>query len=380
MTRPTQYLIRIALFLAAVAAICAPLFGTLRGAFMTNPALNGAIVAVLFLGIVYNILQVVRLKPEVEWVESYRRDAPQLSDAQPRLLGPMANMLGQRRNRTTLSTTSMRTLLDGILSRLDESRDIARYTTGLLIFLGLLGTFWGLMQTIGSVKDVIVGLSVEGKQVTAMFNNLKAGLERPLAGMGTAFSSSLFGLAGSLVLGFLDLTAGQAQGRFYNELEEWLSSLTRLSSGSLSGDGDQSMPAYVQALLEQSAENLENLQRILTRGEESRIEANHQILALTEKMDTLTDHLRAQNLLMKNMAESQADLRPALQQIAQGRAKEDGGLDQDTRTSIKNLDRGLARLTDDLAHGRDEVIKEMRSEIKLLARTIANIAEGEYDR
>src|SRR5690606_26397122 len=140
------------------------------------------------------------------------------------------------------------------------------------------------------------GLSVDGGDINQAFGKLKSGLEGPLGGMGTAFSSSLFGLAGSLILGFLDLTAGQAQSRFYNDLEEWLSSLTRLSSGALSGDGDQSIPAYVQALLEQSAENLENLQRILARGEESRIEANRQLLALTDKLDTLTDHLRAQNL------------------------------------------------------------------------------------
>lgn len=379
MTRPTKYLIRMILFLAAVTALCVPLFEPLQAAFMANAALNGGIVGVLVLGIAYNILQVVRLKPEVEWVESYRRDAPQLSEpVQPRLLGPMATMLGQRKNRLTLSTTSMRTLLDGLLSRLDESRDISRYTIGLLVFLGLLGTFWGLLGTVGSVKDVIVGLSVDGGDINQAFGKLKSGLEGPLGGMGTAFSSSLFGLAGSLILGFLDLTAGQAQSRFYNDLEEWLSSLTRLSSGALSGDGDQSIPAYVQALLEQSAENLENLQRILARGEESRIEANRQLLALTDKLDTLTDHLRAQNLLMKDMAESQTSLRPALQALASSQGG--SGLDADSKASIKNLDRALTRLADDISHGREAIVREMRSEIKLLARTIANVADGEYER
>jgi hypothetical protein len=275
----------------------------------------------------------------------------------------------------------MRTLLDGLVSRLDESRDISRYTIGLLVFLGLLGTFWGLLETVGSVKDVIVGLTVESSDINATFEKLKHGLETPLSGMGTAFSSSLFGLAGSLILGFLDLQAGQAQSRFYNDLEEWLSSLTRLSSGALSGDGDQSMPAYVQALLEQSAENLENLQRILSRGEESRIEANQSLLALTDKLDTLTDHLKTQQMLMKSMAEGQADLRPALQQLAAGLGDGDGGgMDPETKASIRNLDRSLARLTDDVSHGRDEIIKQVRSEIKLLARTIANIADGDYER
>ena len=368
MTRPNRYLFRMILFLGAVLAVCAPLFQPLRDAFLANAPLNGGILAVLALGIAYNFLQVARLKPEVEWVDSYRRDGAQLlQPSPPRLLGPMASMLGQRSGRLTLSTTSLRTLLDGLVSRLDESRDISRYIIGLLIFLGLLGTFWGLLETVASVKDVIVGLTVDGGDINGTFEKLKHGLETPLSGMGTAFSSSLFGLSGSLILGFLDLQAGQAQNRFYNDLEEWLSSLTRLSSGALSGDGDQSMPAYVQALLEQSAENLENLQRTLSRGEESRAEANQGILALTDKLDTLTDHLRAQQQLMKDMAQSM-------------NRSDGGGMDAETRTSIRNLDRAVTRLADDVSHGRDEIIKEVRSEIKLLARTMANIADGEYDR
>ena len=163
----------------------------------------------------------------------------------------------------------MRSLLDGIASRLDESRELSRYMTGLLIFLGLLGTFWGLLKTVGAVSDVIASMSVGSGDLNALFEQLKSGLAKPLAGMGTAFSASMFGLSGALVLGFLDLTAGQAQNRFFNELEEWLAGLTRLSSGVLA-EGDGSVPVYVQALLEQTAENMENLQRILQRGEDGR--------------------------------------------------------------------------------------------------------------
>lgn len=364
MTRPTRYFIRMVLFLIIVGGLCAPLFVPLRDAFLANAPLNGGILAVLILGIFYNLVLVLRLNPEVDWLESYRRDGPQLSAPRPpKLLGPMSTMLGEKKSRLTLSTTSMRTLLDGLLSRLEESRDISRYTIGLLIFLGLLGTFWGLLETVASAKDVIVGLSVESGDANAMFNALKKGLEGPLSGMGTAFSSSLFGLSGSLILGFLDLQLGQAHNRFYNDLEEWLSSLTRLSSGALSGDGDQSVPAYVQALLEQSAESLDNLQRIMSRSEESRIESNHQIVALTEKLDTLTDHLRDQSQLMRDIA-----------------GPGDRGMDAETRTSIRNMDRSLSRVAEDLSKGREEIIKEMRSEIKFLARTIANIADGDYDR
>ena len=248
----------------------------------------------------------VRLYPEVDWLEGYQQNHSPLSQQRsPKLLAAMATMLGERTGKLSLSTMAMRSLLDGIISRLDESRDISRYTIGLLIFLGLLGTFWGLLETVSSISDVIGGLSTAGGSLANVFSDLKTGLEAPLSGMGTAFSSSLFGLAGSLVLGFLDLQASQAQNRFYNELEDWLSSLTRLSSGALSGDGDQSVPVYVQALLEQTAESLENLQRTLSRGEDERNHANTNLTTLMEKLGTLTDHMRTEQTLMMKLAESQ---------------------------------------------------------------------------
>jgi len=183
-----------------------------------------------------------------------------------------------------------------------------------------------------------------------------------------------------LALGFLDLQASQAQHRFYNDLEEWLSSLTRLSSGALSADGDQSsVPAYVQALLEQSAESLENLQRTLARGEESRISANTNLMALAEKMGTLTDHMRTEQSLMKKLAESHMEMKPILARLADAAQPDAGSLDEATRVHIRNLDVYMARLLEDLSTGREEIIQQVRSEIKLLARTIAAIAE-EPDR
>ena len=370
MTRPRKYLIRMTAFVIAVFVICGALFQPLYVAFVTNAPLNGVILGVLLLGIVYNFRQVLLLYPEVEWIENFRSAAAPLSEsASPRLLAPMAAMVGGRRDRLSLSTVAMRSLLDGILSRLDESRDISRYVIGLLIFLGLLGTFWGLMQTVTSISNVVSGLSVEGSDMTKMFSDLKRGLQAPMAGMGTAFSSSLFGLAGSLALGFLDLQANQAQNRFYNDLEDWLSSVTRLSTGGVTAEGDQSVPAYVQALLEQTAESLENLQRTITRGEENRISANAGMAALGNKLETLTDHMRTEQALMKTMAESQMEMRPILAQIAAGASI--GGIDDATRTHIRNLDVHLTRLTADLSSGREDLIQQLRSEIKLLARTIA---------
>jgi hypothetical protein len=375
MTRPRKYLIRMTVFLVAVTVLCGALFQPLYHAFMTNAPLNGLIIGVLVLGIIYNFRQVLMLYPEVAWIENFRATSAPLSDASPKLLAPMATMVGDRRDRLSLSTVAMRSLLDGILSRLDESRDISRYTIGLLIFLGLLGTFWGLLDTIGSIGNVIAGLSVEGADMTKVFADLKRGLQAPMAGMGTAFSSSLFGLAGSLALGFLDLQANQAQNRFYNDLEEWLSSVTRLATGALTAEGDQSIPAYVQALLEQTAESLENLQRTITRGEENRMSVNANILALSDTLETLTDHMRTQQALMKTMAETQIELKPILAQIAAGSST--GGIDDATRTHIRNLDVHLTRLTADVSSGREDLVQQLRSEIKLLARTIA--AAGDDD-
>ena len=372
MTRPRRYLVRMVFFLATVLLVAALLFVQLQGAFVANAVLNGLILGVLMLGIAYNFRQVTMLDPEVTWLEGYRRDHSALSQSRrPKLLGPMATMLGERRDGMSLSTMSMRSLLDGISARLDESRDISRYTIGLLIFLGLLGTFWGLLETVGSIRGVIGGLSVGSGDMAAVFGKLKSGLEAPLSGMGTAFSSSLFGLAGSLVLGFLDLQAGQAQNRFYNDLEEWLSSLTRLSSGALPGDGDQSVPAYVQALLEQTAESLENLQRTLARGEEGRITANNNMMALTERIGTLTDHMLTEQALMMRLAESQTEMKPILAKLADGVSKNDGMLDDATRNHIRNLDLYMARLLEDQSSGREDMIQQLRSEIKLLARTMA---------
>jgi hypothetical protein len=386
MIRPHNYLVRMSLFLGVVGAVCVTLFLPMRSFFLANTALNGLIVGVLFLGIIYNFRQVLRLYPEVSWIEEFRRNldedvlhpAAQKPVSDPQLLAPMAAMISNR-NSLSLSAMSLRSLLDGIASRLDESRDLSRYTIGLLIFLGLLGTFWGLLETVGSISNVIGGLSIESGDAAAVFSSLKRGLETPLSGMGTAFSSSLFGLAGSLVLGFLDLQAAQAQNRFYNDLEEWLSSVTRLSSGTIGGDGEQGVPAYVQALLEQTAESLENLQRTLARGQESRANADAGIHALANKIETLTDQMRTEQALMKSLAETQVAMKPILQQIADNASRSSGGVDDATQSHIRNLDVHVGRMVDELRTGRDDLVQQIRSEIKLLARTVA-AANEDYDR
>ncbi|HEY5302306.1 MAG TPA: flagellar motor protein MotA [Acetobacteraceae bacterium] len=379
MTRPTQYLIRMLVFLVAVVGIAVWLGPTLRNIFFANPDLNGVILFLLVVGIVWTLRQVLRLGPEVAWVEAYQSPRKRATAIPaPRLLAPMASMLATRDNsrggqaRGTLSTMATRSLLDSIASRLDESRELARYMTGLLIFLGLLGTFWGLLRTIGAVSSVIQNMTIGSSDIAQLFEQLKSGLALPLNGMGIAFSASMFGLSSALVLGFLDLTAAQAQNRFFNELEEWLAGLTRLSSGVLS-EGEGSVPVYVQALLEQTAENMEGLQHILTRGEDSRAQASQVIQTLTERMAALTDTMRASQQLMLRIGETQASLAPAFQRLTDLRG--DAGMDEVSRAHLRNIDLHLQRLLAESEQGRAQSTAELRSDLRVLTRTIAALSE-----
>ncbi|HJU19957.1 MAG TPA: flagellar motor protein MotA [Stellaceae bacterium] len=362
------------LFLAMVAALAAAIGPALVRAFLGNPAVNGVILGILLAGIAYIFRQVLLLDPEAQWIESFRRGGAE-GRPPPRLLAPMARMLGgQVGGRISLSPSSLQTLLDGISSRLNETRETSRYLIGVLVFLGLLGTFYGLLETVRSVGGVLGGLGLGGGDPAHAFAALKAGLQSPLAGMSTAFSASLFGLAGSLVLGFLDLQAGQAQNRFYNELEEWLSTYTRLSGGGIAESGDASVPAYIQALLEQTADGLDHLQRLLARGEESRIGANTTLSSLSERLGVLGEQMKAGQLLMLRLAENQLELKPALNRLA-GAAEHAFGQDDALRAHLRNIEAYVARLSEDLAQGREQSVQQLRSEIRILARTIAALAE-----
>lgn len=230
LTPPGLFLARMVIFLVLVGFIVAILHRPLIDAVSNNPALNGLIIAVLFFGVLYSFNQVLRLYPEIRWVNAFRIADPGLAIShQPRLLAPMASLLRDRTGAISLSTASMGSIMDSLASRLDEARDTGRYLVGLLVFLGLLGTFWGLLETIKAVGSVIGSIDTNASDTVQLFGDLKAGLSAPMQGMGTAFSSSLLGLAGSLILGFLELQASHAGNRFYNELEEWLSGITEIS-------------------------------------------------------------------------------------------------------------------------------------------------------
>ncbi|MGY8961601.1 MAG: flagellar motor protein MotA, partial [Alphaproteobacteria bacterium] len=337
MTPPSRYLGRMGIFLLIVAVVVGLLAPALHAAFMSNAVLNGVIIGALIIGVIHVFRTVTMLRVETAWIENFRHDSVALSSAElPRLLAPMATMMGEHKGQISLSTMAMKTLLDGIAARLDESREISRYLIGLLVFLGLLGTFWGLLDTVKSISGVVAGLQVSGGDMNSAFADLKEGLQAPMAGMGTAFSSSLFGLAGSLVLGFLELQAGQAQNRFYNDLEEWLSSLTRLGTGAIGAEGDQSVPAYIQALLEQTADGLEGLQRTLARGEENRIDFNRKIFELTDRIGALTDQMSTEQRLLLKLAESQSELGPALTKLSEIASNSEG--DRESRTHLHNIE------------------------------------------
>ncbi len=373
MSHSSRVLIWMLIFLAVVGGVSYVLYESLRNAFLANQVFNGMILGVLVIGIVVNLRQVLSLRPSIAWIEAYQTPGrSRLPDHPPRLLSSMAKLLsGIHRREFRLSAMTMRSLLDGVRLRLDESRDLSHYMIGLLIFLGLLGTFWGLLETIGSVGGVISQLSAGSGDLSATFEQLKTNLQGPLAGMGTAFSSSLFGLAGSLIVGFIDLQAGHAQNRFYNHLEEWLSELAHLPSSSLLVEGEQSLPHYIEALLEQTADNLNNLQRTMARGEEDRRTGQTRLVDLTEKLAELTDQMRAEQRLLVELAKSQMEMQPVIARLAEG-TTHGWKADEQTRDHLRNLDLTAARLADELVAGRGEMLDELRSEMRLLARVLSH--------
>jgi biopolymer transport protein ExbB/TolQ len=314
LSSPRIFLVRMTVFLIICGLVIVVLYKQAMTAFMANPGLNALIIGVLLIGVVLSYRQVFRLFPEVAWVNDFRLADPGLALARaPVLLAPMASILGDRAGRMTISSQIMRGLLDSISTRLEEARDISRYMAGLLVFLGLLGTFWGLIETVGSVGGVISGLKVGG-DAAAVFDNLKEGLAAPLGGMGISFSSSLFGLAGSLILGFLDLQMGQAQNRFYIDLEDWLSTTVRdLETGAQPADGVRARD-FAMAI--------ERLKEALTEGGSSRA-STAAMASLAESIHGLVNHMRAEQQLIREWAEAQAGQNREIKRLLERIARED---------------------------------------------------------
>jgi hypothetical protein len=301
--KPTVHLVHMLVFTLVVVVLAAVLFPTIKSAFMANPGLNGLIVGTLILGMVYAFRMVWRLGPEVTWVNEFRMGQPNEATP-PILLGPMATLLGDATRRTVLSPQTMRSLLDSLASRLDESRDLVRYLVGLLIFLGLLGTFWGLLATVSSVGDAIKSLDVTSTQSSSVFEELKTGLQKPLEGMGLSFASSLFGLAGSLILGFMDLKASQAQNRFYHNFEDWLSTITDVGAG----DGAVSnVPAFMRMDMQNLHRTVERLgdQIDQSRNSVQPSGGNETIEQLADAVTNLVTQMREEQKMVRQWIQNQ---------------------------------------------------------------------------
>jgi hypothetical protein len=311
LSSPRIFLVRMLVFLVLCALITVVLYKQIMVAFFANPGLNALIGLVLLVGTILSFRQVIRLYPEVAWVNNFRIADPGLAVARhPTLLAPMAAILGgERSGRMTISQQTMRHLLDSIATRLDEARDITRYMTGLLVFLGLLGTFWGLIETVGSVGKVIDGLKVGG-DASALFDTLKEGLAAPLGGMGISFSSSLFGLAGSLILGFLDLQSSQAQNRFYTDLEDWLASTVREYAtegpGGLTGDLQHAM---------------DRLRAVVEEGGAHR-NTTTAMANLAEAIQGLVAHMRTEQQMIREWADGQGEQNTEIKRLLERLARQ----------------------------------------------------------
>ncbi|GAC1340780.1 MAG: hypothetical protein NVSMB26_28860 [Beijerinckiaceae bacterium] len=307
LSSPRLFLVRMIVFLVLVGFVALILNRQIQTAFMANPGLNGLIGGVMVIGIVLALRQVTLLFREISWANSL--GTPRAGSAKaPVLLAPMATLLGDRAAGRAISTVTLRAILDSVGTRLDENREILRYMTGLLIFLGLLGTFWGLLETVGSIGGVI-GSMQTGSDAAVLFDDLKTGLSKPLAGMSISFTSSLFGLAGSLVLGFLDLQAGQAQNRFYRQLEDRLSASTE--DASREAVGSAGLPADVRSALD----------RLSTSTDPSNTRATSVAIAnLAEGIQGLVQHMRSEQQLIRDWVEAQAgqqrDIKRLLERLA----------------------------------------------------------------
>jgi hypothetical protein len=302
LSSPRIFLVRMVVFLTLCALVAVVLYKQIWVAFLNNPGLNALIIGVLIIGIALAFRQVLRLFPEIDWVNGFRLADPGLAvERPPVLLAPMAVLLRDRIGRMAISSQMMRGILDSIAARLDEARDTSRYMTGLLVFLGLLGTFWGLIETMGSVGSVINNLK-PGGDAAAIFESLKEGLAAPLSGIGISFSASLFGLAGSLVLGFLDLQTSQAQNRFYTELEDWLSTTVRdLGVG---GDAAIAAPGAGAASGDLRIA-IERLREAIGDGGSTRATTTA-MANLAEAIQGLVHHMRSEQQMIRDWVDSQA--------------------------------------------------------------------------
>ncbi|CUH64460.1 hypothetical protein TG4357_01292 [Thalassovita gelatinovora] len=347
--------------------------------FEANPYLNGFILFVFALGVIACFWQMAQLFSSVRWIEDFASNGTRQEDRHaPSLLAPLATLLRSRNSQMQISSSSTRSILDSVATRIDEAREITRYIVNLLIFLGLLGTFYGLATTVPALVDTIRSLApAEGESGVDTFGRLMSGLDAQLSGMGVAFGSSLLGLAGSLVVGLLELLAGHGQNRFYRELEEWLSTITRVAFSSGEGDGSGEFSAAAQ-ILDHMLEQMDQMRQLFVHTEAGRAEVDAKLGSLAGSIERLTDRL-AGNRPVHDALERVADGQERLIEImSEGGSGE--GLDAESRMRLRSMDVQLLRILEEISAGRQETMAELRMDIASLTRLVAQnrIAEADH--
>ena len=353
-------IIRMSLFLTFVFCLMLMLSGQLRVVFNSSKVLNTFIFAVFIFGTFLNFKNVVVLINDSTWINDFFAGREK-SSAAPKVISPVAFLLKEHRKayRPYLEAGTMRALLDIIDARLHDSKESSSYFSGVLVFLGLLGTFWGLLLTIGSFGDIVKNLNVQNGNIMTVFETLKMNISRPLSGMGTAFSTSLFGLGASLILGFLQLQATIAQHFFYNELEENMTRYTRIVSSSSLAEGDGSIITYLQAMLEQTADNINILQKTVMKSVDTNADVAKKMALMANESSKLAKQMQEKLKVMEKISIAPEKLYPVLNDLVKI-SKSGFGMDDKTRDHIKNMDLGLTDMTEKLS-----------SDIRLLAKTIS---------
>jgi len=340
--------------------------------FLANPYLNGFIGFVFVVGMLACFWQVYQISRSVSWIEAFASEHEDDENVRaPQLLAPLATLLRSRGARMQISSSSARSILDSVATRIDEDREITRYLVSMLIFLGLLGTFYGLATTIPALVDTIRSLAPkDGEGGVEVFSRLMTGLEAQLGGMGVAFASSLLGLAGSLIVGLLELFAGHGQNRFYRELEEWLSSITRV--GFTAGDGEGAENSIIAGVVDNMAEQMEDLQQMFTQSDVSRAMVDEKLGHLADAIERMTYRMSDQNPVnaaLVRVAEGQEAILGEIRRTQTGAGE--AGIDAESRMRLRSIDVQMLRILEEISAGRQETMTELRTDINALVRVLA---------
>jgi len=356
----------------AIGVLATFLWAPLKSIILTNLPLNAAILAVLGFGILYSFYLVLRLKKEMNWAEAYQLGRPRAyAEAMPKLTAPLAQLLEQ--DGGIHQTSLVRLQLEGVWNTIEESRSLLRYTIGLLVFMGLLGTFWGLSGTIAGIAQMVQNLPVEVSASTAFFTQLKSGIETPLQGMGTAFASSIFGLAGSLIVGLMALQASHAENRFFQELESWVVPLTE-SAPQVSSE-QMLPPALLQAMMGELTQNLLQLTKLVDKSHTKQVSIETQLKAIASNMAKLSDQMKAEQSLLMKLGEGQIELQEIQARLKKAIEQNELGIDENTKIHLQNMDHSLQVIAQELAQGQAELMSHLGQELRMMSHVIANQVE-----